>query len=184
MMADIYEQIYFSLYQNMLTLYTDQYRIFGDPEVLPIKVLWDYAYYWGIMCQLFFQNKLIDVSCMARMRVKLAAIQTINTEMQLFFRGWNLVSAKRNPPQMLDQANLPWFAQLNEELRDDLSDEQFATRIDEQLSQLHALAAEIVVASRRDYPALDATALLRLLSPQVYAQAQGRGAQYLFGALA
>ena len=184
MMADIYEQIYFSLYQNMLTLYTGQYRLFGDPEVLPIKVLWDYAYYWGIMCQLFFQNKLIDVSCMARMRVKLAAIQAINTEMQLFFRAWNLVSAKRNPPQMLDQANLPWFAQLNKELRDDLSDAQFATRIDEQLLQLHALAAEIVVASRKDYPALDATALLKLLSPQAYATAQGRGAQYLFGALA
>lgn len=184
MMADIYEQIYFSLYQNMLTLYKDQYKIFGDPEVMPVKVLWDYAYYWGVMCQLFFQNKLIDVSCMARMRNKLAAIQRINGEMQLFFRVWNEVSAKRNPQQMLDQASLPWFAQLNKELRDDLTDAQFAARIDEQLLQLQALAAEIVVASRKDYPALEAQALVALLDPEVYARAQGRRAQYLFGALA
>ena len=184
LMADIYEQIYFSLYQNMLTLYTDQYRIFGDPEVMPVKVLWDYTYYWGVMCQLFFQNKLIDVSCMARMRNRLATIQVINCEMQLFFRAWNLVSAKRNPPQMLDQASLPWFAQLNKELRDDLSDAQFMTRIDQQLLQLHALAAEIVVASRKDYPALDTDALAALLDPEVYARAQNIGARLLFGAAA
>jgi flavin-dependent dehydrogenase len=184
LMADIYEQIYFSLYQNMLTLYTDQYRIFGDPEVMPVKVLWDYTYYWGIMCQLFFQNKLIDVSCMARMRSRLAAIQVINVEMQLFLRAWNLVSAKRNPPQMLDQASLPWFAQLNKELRDDLSDEQFVARIDQQLLQLQCLAAEIVVVSRRDYPTLDASALVGLLDHEVFARAQGRSVQFLFGAAA
>ena len=182
--ADFYEQIYFSLYRNMLTLYTDQYRIFGDPEVLPVKVLWDYAYYWGIMCQLFFQNKLIDMSCMARMQGKLANIQAVNVEMQLFLRAWNLVSAKRNPPQMLDQASLPWFAELNKELRDELSDAQFAARMDTQLLQLQALAAEIVVAAVRDYPSLDASAVTALLDPQALTAAQGRGLQFLFGAVA
>jgi flavin-dependent dehydrogenase len=184
MMAEIYEQIYFSLYQNMLTLYTHQYKIFGDPEVMPVKVIWDYTYYWGVMCQLFFQNKLIDVSCMARMRTKLAAIQTINSEMQLYLRKWNLISAKRNLPQMLDQANLPWFAQLNKELRDDLTDAQFMHRMDDQLLQLHALASEIVVASQQDYPDLQANALIDLLNPGIFAQAQQRKAQFLFGAAA
>jgi flavin-dependent dehydrogenase len=181
MMADIYEQIYFSLYENMLTLYTDQYKIFGDPEVLPVKVLWDYTYYWGIMCQLFFQNKLIDVSCMARMRDKLANIQDINREMQLYLRAWNLVSAKRNLPHMLDQASLPWFAQLNKELRDDLSDAQFMQRMDQQLLQLHELAAEIIVTSQRDYPALDVQSLRALIKPAILSQAQNRDAQFLFG---
>ena len=178
--AEIYEQIYFSLYQNMLTLYKDQYKIFGDPEVLPVKVIWDYAYYWGIMCQLFFQNKLIDISCMARMKDKLAAIQEINSEMQLFLRAWNLVSAKRNMPHMLDQANLPWFAELNKELRDELSDIQFAERIDKQLAQLNALAAEIVVTAQRDYPQLDASALVKHIDPKAYLHAQHVNAHYLF----
>ena len=172
------------LYKNMLTLYTDQYKIFGDPEVMPVKVIWDYTYYWGVMCQLFFQNKLIDVSCMARMRSKLAAIQDINIEMQLFLRAWNLVSAKRNPAQMLDQANLPWFAQLNKELRDDLTDAEFMRRIDKQLLQLHALAAEIVVAAQREYPGLNAQTLVEKLNPALYAQAHSRQLQYLFGAVA
>jgi flavin-dependent dehydrogenase len=184
MIADIYQQIYFSLYENMLTLYNGQYPIFGDPEVMPVKVIWDYAYYWGVMCQLFFQNKLIDVSCMARMRAKLANIQLINAEMQKYLRAWNQVSAKRNPAHMLDQASLPWFAELNKGLRDDLSDAQFNARLDQQLSELQALAAEIVVSSQRDYGDLDAAALVKLLDPAAYALAQHRGVHFLFGAAA
>jgi flavin-dependent dehydrogenase len=180
MMSEVYEQIYFSLYDNMLTLYQDQYKIFGDPEVLPVKVLWDYTYYWGVMCQLFFQNKLVDVVTMARMRTKLAAIQVINSEMQRYFREWNLVSAKHNPAQMLDQASLPWFAKLNKELRDDLSDAEFMVRIDQQLLQLHELASEIVIESQRDYPMLDAQALINLIDAEVFETAQHRDSQFLF----
>ena len=180
MMAEVYEQIYFSLYDNMLTLYQDQYKIFGDPEVLPIKVLWDYTYYWGVMCQLFFQNKLVDVVIMARMRTKLATIQDLNNEMQRYFRQWNQVSAKRNPAQMLDQASLPWFAKLNKELRDELSTEAFMLRIDQQLLQLHAVAAEIVIESQRDYPMLDAQALLDLIDGDVFETARQSDVQFLF----
>ncbi len=180
MMSEVYEQIYFSLYDNMMTLYQDQYKIFGDPEVLPIKVLWDYTYYWGVMCQLFFQNKLIDVVTMARMRTKLAAIQGINTEMQRYFREWNLISAKRNPPQMLDQASLPWFSKLNKELRDELSTAEFMVRIDQQLLQLHELAAEIVIESQRDYPMLKADGLIERIHAEVFEAAQHRDSQFLF----
>ena len=180
MMSEVYEQIYFSLYDNMMTLYQDQYKIFGDPEVLPIKVLWDYTYYWGVMCQLFFQNKLVDVVTMARMRPKLADIQRINSEMQQYFRGWNLVSAKRNPAQMLDQAGLPWFAKLNKELRDDLSPAEFMVRIDQQLLQLHELAAEIVIESQLDYPMLNTQPLLDLIDVEVFEAVQQRDSQYLF----
>ena len=180
MMSEVYEQIYFSLYDNMMTLYQDQYKIFGDPEVLPIKVLWDYTYYWGVMCPLFFQNKLVDVVTMARMRTKLAAIQGINSAMQRYFREWNLVSAKRNPAQMLDQASLPWFAKLNKELRDDLSTAEFMVRIDQQLLQLHELASEIVIESQRDYPMLNAQPLMDLIDAEVFETAQRRDSQFLF----
>lgn len=181
MTADIYEQIYFSLYENMLTLYTDQYKIFGDPEVLPVKVIWDYTYYWGIMCQLFFQNKLTDVMCMARMKARLALIQDINRQMQLFLRNWSAVSAKRNLPQMLDQASLPWFAQLNKELRDDLTNEEFLLRIDKCLAQLNGLAAEIVAVATKDYPDLDIQKLTILIGPDLLAQAKNQDVQFLFG---
>jgi flavin-dependent dehydrogenase len=184
MTAQIYEQIYFSLYQNMLTLYTDQYKIFGDPEVMPVKVIWDYTYYWGVMCQLFFQNKLTDVSVMARMSQKLGQVQELNKQMQLFLREWNNVSAKRNHAQMLDQADLPWFAKLNKELRDDLDHQQFFQRIDEQLVQLHELAAEIVWKAAKEYPVLVNEGLVAQINPTILAHAKDRHVRFLFGAAA
>jgi flavin-dependent dehydrogenase len=166
--AGIFESIYFQLYENMLTLYEGQYKLFGDPEVMPVKVIWDYTYYWGVMCQLFIQNQLTDIITMSRMRAELANVQTINKEMQLFLRRWGEVSKRNNPAQMLDQASLPWFAELNGGLRDNLSVEAFHLRIKTNLAQLTKLGVEIVAFATEHYPSshyptLDATELSKLL---------------------
>jgi flavin-dependent dehydrogenase len=171
MLSGIYEQIYFSLYENMLSLYTDQYKLFGDPEVMPVKVIWDYTYYWGVMCQLFFQNRLTEVGTMGRMQKELANSQALNKAMQLFMREWNLVSQQRNPQQMLDQAGLPWFAELNRGLRDTLDDKAFRLRMKQTLAQLELLAAQIVLHAQQDYPELDAEAITQLLSAAVMTKA-------------
>ena len=42
--------------------------MFGDPQVMPVKVIWDYTYYWGVLCQLFFQQRLTDLTMLARLR--------------------------------------------------------------------------------------------------------------------
>ena len=62
MHAGVFEQIYFSFYESTLALYRGQYAMFGNAEVMPVKVIWDYAYYWGILCQFFFQHRLADLA--------------------------------------------------------------------------------------------------------------------------
>jgi hypothetical protein len=159
----LYEQFYFSFYRSMLTLYTDQYGMFGDPEVMPVKVLWDYTYYWGVLCQLFFQRRLTDLTSMARLRDELTLTMALNDAMQPFLRDWSKVSAKRNDARMLDQASLAWFAELNRGLRDELDDAAFKARIREMTALLKSLAAEIVATALADHSRLDASALTKLL---------------------
>jgi len=159
----LYEQFYFSFYRSMLTLYTDQYAMFGDPEVMPVKVIWDYTYYWGVLCQLYFQRRLTDLTSMARLREELTFTMALNDAMQPFLREWSTLSAKRNDAHMLDQASLDWFAELNRGLRDELDDAAFKTRIREYAALLKALAAEIVVTALADHPRLDASALRNLV---------------------
>ena len=55
--AQVYEQIFRSFYDSALALYVDQYPLFGDPEVMPVKVIWDYSYYWGVLAPLFMQER-------------------------------------------------------------------------------------------------------------------------------
>ena len=35
------------------------------PRCMPVKVIWDYTYYWGMLCQLFFQRRLTDVKMLS-----------------------------------------------------------------------------------------------------------------------
>jgi flavin-dependent dehydrogenase len=169
--STIYEQVYFSLYDNVLTLYQDQYKLFGDPEVMPVKVIWDYTYYWGVMCPLFFQNRLTDLMTMGRMQTTLASVQGLNKEMQLFLRSWGEVSRKKNPAQMFDQASLPWFAELNRGLKDTLSPAQFDERMNANLLQLSQLAEQIVDKALTEYPQLNATAIRTRIMEQRTASA-------------
>jgi flavin-dependent dehydrogenase len=161
--ARVYEQFYFSFYRSTLTLYTDQYAMFGDPHVMSVKVIWDYAYYWGVLCQLFFQRRLTDLTMLARLREELTLTLDLNAALQTFMREWSRVSEKRNEAILLDQAALGWFAELNRGLQDDLDDAGFKARLRETTAQLQALAAEIVLLALADHPQLDAARVRALL---------------------
>ena len=162
--AQLYDQIYHSFYESTLALYTDQYPLFGDPEVLPVKVIWDYTYYWGVLAQFFFQGRITDLAALGVLRGELAECQRLNLAVQNFMRAWSGFSAKRNLAVMLDQASLPWFAELNRSLNDTLDDTQFRARLRASTVQLRTLAAEMLERACGEHPALDGTALRAVLA--------------------
>jgi hypothetical protein len=157
--VQVYEQIFRSFYDSTMALYVDQYGLFADPEVLPVKVIWDYTYYWSVLSQLFFQDRLTDLASLSQLRDDLVACQRLNVAVQRFLRAWSEVSEKRNRPVMLDQASVPWFVELNRSLRDRLDAPAFCRRIAESAARLQALAVEIADRATAEHPGLDAGAL-------------------------
>ena len=171
--ARIYEQFFMSFYDSTMSLYRNQYRIFGDPEVLPVKVIWDYAFYWGVLCQLFFQGRLTDMRMLSALRDELNGSKALNFAMQDFLRAWSVRSQCRNRPALLDQSKLEWFAELNRGLRDPLDDAGFKARIRATTRQLRMLAREIVATACAEHADLDAGALVALLDDLPDAVAAG-----------
>jgi flavin-dependent dehydrogenase len=161
--AHLYEQLFMSFFESTMSLYRDQYRLFGDPEVLPVKVIWDYTYYWGVLCQLVFQGRLTDLAMLSRLREELTGSKALNAAMQDFFREWSAHSRRANRPVLLDQAKLEWFVELNRGLRDRLDDDGFQARMRQTTGQLRSLAREVVMAAKREHPALDGGAVQALL---------------------
>jgi hypothetical protein len=93
--------------------------------------------------------------------------------MQLFLRAWGEVSRKKNPAQMLDQASLPWFAELNRGLKDELTPAQFDERMRANLAQLNELAEQIIDKALTAYPQLNATAIrTRIMEQRAAASTQ------------
>jgi hypothetical protein len=81
-----------------------------------------------------------------------------------FLRTWSQLSQKRNDAVMLDQASLPWFAELNRGLRDELDEAGFRARIVESVALLDTLAREIVMRALQRCPQVDASRVLALLN--------------------
>ncbi|HET9032435.1 MAG TPA: tryptophan 7-halogenase [Dokdonella sp.] len=163
--ARIYEQLFFSFFSNTLSMYRDQYPIFGDAEVMSIKVVWDYTYYWGVLCQLVFQNRLTDIALLGEVQNELAEAAQLNRDMQAFFNRWAQLSPRPNPAVMLDQMDLEWFVGMNATLHDKLDDLEVRERLRGNVSLMRDLSATIVARAQAACPSLDAAGLTAAQRP-------------------
>lgn len=157
--AHVYEQVFRSFYDNTLALYVDQYGLFGDPEVLPLKVFWDYTYYWGVLARLYYNEGLTDLVALGQLRDELGTMQQLNVAMQRFLRELSAVSRRRNPAIMLDQASLPWFVELNRALADRVDAAGFREVLKAASLQLRQLATEIAERAEAEHAGFDTRAL-------------------------
>ncbi len=164
--ADIYQQLYFSFYANTLTLYQDQYPLFGDALVMPLKVIWDYTYYWSLLAPLYFADRLTDINLLGRLRPALERANALNLAMQALLREWGRRNTGPLQPdrRLLDQYSIDWFHRLNRELGAGGNDQQLLARIQANVAHMHQLAAELLAAARRQHPQIDGSQLDPLLA--------------------
>jgi flavin-dependent dehydrogenase len=142
--ARLFDGLYFSFYRNMLPLYERQYPMFGHAQLMELKVTWDYAFYWGVLCQFFFQRRLTDVALFARLAEPIGACEALNREMQMLLRHAAGTQTGKRVAGFADQCNLRWFVELNRGLRDELDDAALDERLRAHAGLLHTLAQEIV----------------------------------------
>lgn len=165
--AEIYQQLYRSFYDSMLPIYQDQYALFGDARVMPVKVIWDYTYYWALLAPLFFSGRITDLSTFNRLRKPLQAGRALNEAMQPLLRAWGErnTAAGRDEGQAraLDQFRIDWFRELNRGLGDKLDDAAFDARIHANVERMRWLAGEIMQRARSEHADLDTRALAALV---------------------
>ncbi|HRP72314.1 MAG TPA: tryptophan 7-halogenase [Luteimonas sp.] len=164
--AEIFQQLYFSFYANTLTLYQDQYPIFGHPEVMPIKILWDYACYWSLLAPLFFSGRQAKLPALSRLRPHFDEGRALNLAMQALLRDWGL----RDPTPRLDvartcdQYGLDWCREMNRSLTDVLDDDAYLARTRERIVSMRQLAGEVLARAREIFPDIDDRGLDALLA--------------------
>ena len=163
--APIYQQLYASFYENTMTLYQDQYPLFGDAQVMPVKVIWDYTFYWALLAPLFFAGRITDIAMLGRLRPEFQRGSQLNIAVQALLQDWGRRNTAPLMPddRVLDQYKIGWFHEMNRALRDDLDDVAFAQRIRDNVARMEWLAGEILARARREHPQVDAQGLDALL---------------------
>jgi flavin-dependent dehydrogenase len=164
--AEIYQQMYFSFYENTLTLYQDQYPLFGDAQVMPVKVIWDYTYYWALLAPLFFGQRLTDISLIGKLRPQFLRGRQLNLAMQALLREWGRRNSAplRPDDRFLNQYEVDWFHEMNRALLDELDDAAFMQRIGDNVARMEWLAREILGRARAEHGQIDGYGLDELLA--------------------
>lgn len=162
-----FQQLFFSFQRNTLELYRGQYPLFGNARVMTAKVLWDYAYYWGVLCPLAMGGRLTDLTLFADLAPQLAAAESLNSRVQAMFRDWHARSRMRTTPAWMDQQELAWFARLNARLHDSLDDAAIRARLREHIELLHGLAGALAEDAMRDAPDLAVESICRAAGQRV-----------------
>lgn len=122
-LAPTLQSVFLTLFQNNLLTYRGQYPIFGNPRIMALKFVWDYAIYWGFPALLYFNEKLTDPIFIQSLSKGVEEMRDMNLKMQTFFRQWYEVEKTgRADAAFVDQNDIEIMTRMNVELREKLSD--------------------------------------------------------------
>ena len=138
-----YDRIFKRFYYGTLSAYRDQYQMFGNPIVMPTKILWDYLVYWSITGFIFFQDRMCEQSMYVRNLGRLKRLGDVNHFMQDLFRQWHQQTEGQEANGSINISEMPIIREMNSRLLESHSGAEFFKRFELNLQQLETLACEI-----------------------------------------
>ena len=114
----VFQSMAQGFFENTLSLYTGQYGGWGDRRLMSAKLVWDYAYYWGVLSLLFFRSAMADIPLMRALNPLLADAKALNAAVQAAFRqraAQRLVLPARGV--FMDQYEVPVLRHFNDVLK-------------------------------------------------------------------
>ena len=142
--AYAYDRLFKKFYYGTSRAYQDQYCLFGNPTVMPIKILWDYLVYWSITGFIFMQGRLCQPAMYMRNFAKLSKLGKLNHFMQDFFRTWHHHTDGETFGGTIDISKIPLIRETNRRLLEETNNGEYVRRFSENLAQLETLSCEIV----------------------------------------
>ena len=143
-LAPTLQSVFLTLFQNNLLTYRDQYPLFGNPRIMSIKFVWDYAVYWGFPALLYFNDKLTDAGFIQSLARGVEEIRDMNLKMQDFFREWYKADPNVDAiSAFVDQSNIEIMTRLNRELIEPMDDASLRKRFNTNVELIRNLMHEI-----------------------------------------
>lgn len=155
-LAPTLQSVFLTLFQNNLITYKDQYPLFGNPRIMALKFVWDYAVYWGFPALLYFNEKLTDVGFIQQLSKGIEEIRDMNLKMQQFFRDWYKADPTVDAEAaFVDQSEIEIMTRLNAELREKLDDKSLKKRFENNVVMIRDLMLEITSRVKETQPSVE-----------------------------
>ncbi len=128
------------LHRAFTEVFLDQYPTFGHSRVMTAKVIWDNASYWVFVCQMFFQDILLDDEYLDHYRRVFEEFYQLNKQVQQLFRDWARESKDSGGYDYLGYVDFPIAVRSHLELGTKKSPRRFLDWIEVNLNRFSAWA--------------------------------------------
>lgn len=141
--CEAFNDIYQEITEGFLKTFYNQYPVFGNPRIMPLKVIWDYTVYWGFLAFIVNQGQLTDLETLASIRTTASRVYEMGESMQRLLREHNQRFTQPVTPGFLDIKNIDFLRGLNKTLANPHSAESFVEALDNNLKVINQTYAII-----------------------------------------
>ena len=142
--AFIYDRVFKRFFYGTAVAFQDQYQLFGNAQIMPVKILWDYLIYWSITGYIFLQDRMPQHMTYIRNISNITRLGKVNHFMQDFFRQWHQQSDHSIVGAQVDISSISAIHEWNLRLSEDLSNGAFFRQFADNADQMEKIAGEIV----------------------------------------
>ncbi len=142
--APLFDRLFKIFYRGTMTVFQDQYQVFGNHQVMPVKILWDWMVYWTITGFNVIHGRTTRPSTYIRHLFKLKRLNELNGFMQKFFIQWHHQAPSREVGGSIDTFGMPLIVETNRALEKTYNDGEYAIQFAENVQQMETLFWEII----------------------------------------
>lgn len=115
----VFHAFYQSFVEHTQSLYLDQYGGFGDRQLMAVKLVWDYSYYWGVLALLFMKGAMTDAMLLRYLTPLLHRANELNRRFQNAAKQRAALRQQLPSQQLfLNQYEIPCLYQFTQTLAD------------------------------------------------------------------
>jgi hypothetical protein len=142
-LLEFYNGSFLQLFEAYLRIYTDLYAVFGNQAVMPFKLIWDLAIYWGINALRFLQGKVTDPMFTQALGPQLGAVVQMTARMEEVFKEWHRLSSPEQHPGWVSPNGIPPLHSLQQNLGKTFGDDELQKMFVDNTEFLRGLAVLI-----------------------------------------
>jgi flavin-dependent dehydrogenase len=143
----LYDHAHKQLFNGWSDIYRDMYGLFGNTQIMLMKILWDWASYWAVPNVMFANKGYTDMLILRQYSSNNKSIgqrfARLNENMQRLFRAWGAYPAECISGHQLNVFNLECLTRLQSEIGCRYTNEVLMQKIESNINMLEDIAAEI-----------------------------------------
>jgi hypothetical protein len=154
--VEYHNQTYLNLFNTFLSIYTHQYPIMGNSQVMLSKVMWDIGLYWAFVALLFFYEKYWDVDFIVSILEQLKRFRELTIVVQVFFRRWAALEKQEWQGAFVDVLKVEFLYRLNQDLdlTNRMNDEELRAKVLANITLFEDILIEMFRKAAADHPEL------------------------------